>query len=121
MFKLKDITAYSTSYTLSNRIWEVVGTWKYLPQKTVGDQWIRSTDSISANIAEGFGRHHKKDRVKFYYNARTSVYESAHWCHIAHDRELISTNQNEEIMEQLRILPREINTLIKLTMKNLKE
>ncbi|MCK4639103.1 MAG: four helix bundle protein, partial [Bacteroidales bacterium] len=25
-----------------------------------------AADSISANIAEGFGRYHKKDKIKFY-------------------------------------------------------
>ncbi len=32
--------------------------------------------SIAANIAEGFGRYHHKDNLKFLYNARGSLAET---------------------------------------------
>jgi len=38
--------------------------WDYFAKKTVGEQFIDAVDSISANIAEGFGRYHKKDKIK---------------------------------------------------------
>jgi four helix bundle protein len=31
--------------------------------------------SITGNIAEGFGRGHRKDKINFYYYARGSAYE----------------------------------------------
>jgi four helix bundle protein len=36
----------------------------------------RSAESISANIAEAFGRFHKKDKINFYYYAKGSAYET---------------------------------------------
>ena len=36
----------------------------------------RSALSISANIAEGFGRHHTKDKLNFYYASRGSLAET---------------------------------------------
>ena len=30
-------------------------------------------DSVSANISEGFGRYHKKDKIKFYRYSQGSV------------------------------------------------
>jgi len=78
-FKLDDITAYNVASPLSDEVWELVSKWKALAQRTLGGQWIRSVDSIAGNIAEGFGRYHKRDKVKFFYNARASVYETAHW------------------------------------------
>lgn len=36
----------------------------------------RSALSISANIAEAFGRHHSNDKVNFYYYSRGSVTET---------------------------------------------
>ena len=77
-------------------------------------------DSIGGNIAEGFGRFHKKDKVKFYYNARATVYESIHWKDRASERELISEKENDYISTRINNLPKEINNLIGLTMKNLK-
>ena len=32
--------------------------------------------SVSANIAEGFGRHHTKDKLNFYYASRGSLAET---------------------------------------------
>ena len=32
-------------------------------KKVVGAQFAEACDSISANIAEGFGRHFKKDKI----------------------------------------------------------
>lgn len=32
--------------------------------------------AVSANIAEGFGRKHAKDKVNFYYDARGSLAET---------------------------------------------
>jgi len=36
----------------------------------------RAALSISANIAEGFGRFHTNDKIKFYYYARGSAFET---------------------------------------------
>ncbi|GIV44793.1 MAG: hypothetical protein KatS3mg035_1916 [Bacteroidia bacterium] len=31
----------------------------------MGDQFVRATDSIGANIAEGYGRFHYLEKLKF--------------------------------------------------------
>jgi four helix bundle protein len=63
---LNDIGAYKISYHLSNKIWNVVIKWDFFAKDTIGKQFVRSVDSISANIAEGFGRYSKKDKILFY-------------------------------------------------------
>lgn len=121
MLKLDDIVSYQIGSDLSGDVWTIVKRWKILAQKTLGEQWIKATDSIAGNIAEGFGRFHKKDKAKFYYNARASVFEAAHWTKMAKQRGLITDQEYEEIIGKLRKLPKEINTLIKLTFENLKK
>jgi four helix bundle protein len=74
--KITDIDAYKMGFDLSNKVWDIVIQWPYLAQKTIGAQFIDASDSISANIAEGFGRYHKKDKIKFYHYSRGSVLES---------------------------------------------
>ena len=118
-FKLEDLSSYKISADLSNIIYRLVKEWTFLDQKTVGLQWIRSTDSIAANIAEGFGRFHKKDKIKFFYNARASVYESAHWAKVTKERELLSEEDYKIIMKLIQKLPKELNFLIKFTNINL--
>jgi four helix bundle protein len=78
-------------------------------------------DSIAGNIAEGFGRFHKKDKQKFYYNARGSVMESIHWVQRATTRKLLSEKEHASILEKLEGLPREINYQIRLTEEKLRK
>ena len=120
MIKLEELPAYTIAVEVSDEVWRSVSLWEWFAKKTIGSQYTESTDSIAANIAEGFGRFHKKDKIKFYFNARASAFESAHWTKRAKARELISDLQFESIMKKLRQLPKEINYLIKLTNDNLK-
>ena len=54
----------------------------------MGDQFIRATDSVGANIAEGYFRFHYLDKIRFYYISRASLSESCdHWLELLHKRE----------------------------------
>ena len=113
--KVTDIDAYVVSFNLSNHVWDIVVEWGYLAQKTIGIQIIRAVDSISANIAEGFGRYHKKDKIKFYYYARASTVETFDWLEKSLKRKLINQNQYLYLKEELDKLPKAINGLVKYT------
>lgn len=56
----------------------------------LGDQVLRSARSITANIAEGYGRFHYLDNSKFCSNARGSCYEVLDHLITAQDEGLIS-------------------------------
>lgn len=60
--KLNDIDAYEIAFHLSNYVWNVVLKWDHFPRRTVGEQFVTAIDSISANIAEGFGRYFKRTK-----------------------------------------------------------
>jgi len=89
--------------------------WEYFAKDTLGKQWVRSVDSISANIAEGFGRYGKKDKIKFYRYSFGSIKESLDWNEKAKTRNLLSLEQYNYIFQKLQKLPRETNYLIKFT------
>jgi four helix bundle protein len=120
-FRLGDMEAYRISFSLSNRVWDIVANWPYLAQQTVGTQFVRAMDSVSANLAEGFGRHGKKDKIRFYRIARGSLMEVLDWNEKAKVRALLSAEQYKHIFHQLQLLPKSINTLIKYTQATLKE
>lgn len=119
ILKLEEITAYKIASELSDYIWEIIAKWDWFSKKTLGAQFIESTDSIGGNIAEGYGRYHRNDKIKFYYNARGSAFESAHWCKKAYKRNLLSEKENNHILSELRKLPKEINSLISYTKRRL--
>ncbi|MBP9751399.1 MAG: four helix bundle protein [Candidatus Moranbacteria bacterium] len=112
---LNKITAYKKSFALSNDIWGLVGKWDEFSKRTIGSQFVRAIDSVSANIAEGFGRYEKKDKVQFYRIARGSAYESLDWLEKSKRRKLLSEKEYGRIFLILKELPKDINTLIKYT------
>ncbi|MCF8235479.1 MAG: four helix bundle protein [Bacteroidales bacterium] len=113
--KLNDIEAYTSAFKLSNYIWEMVVKWDVFAKDTLGKQFVRAADSISANIAEGFGRHSKKDKIRFYRISRGSVYETMEWNEKSKIRKLISDIEYTSLNENLMKLPKLLNQLIKYT------
>jgi len=77
-------------------------------------------DSISANIAEGFGRYTKKDKIKFWRYSQGSMNESLDWNQKAKVRDLINEKEYEFIFNELQKLPKAINSLILYTNQKLK-
>ena len=117
--ELKDISAYRIAFDLSNYVWEIVIKWSYFAKDTVGKQLVKAVDSISANIAEGFGRYFKKDKINFYRYSYGSIEESFDWIEKANKRGLLKQKEYEHISKELRRLPKEINHLINFTNEKL--
>ena len=113
--QLNDVQPYKTALKLSNYVWEIVIRWDYFAKDTVGKQFVKAVDSISANIAEGFGRYFKKDKINFYRYSNGSVKESFDWNEKAKVRNLINKDEYQHILGELQKLPKEINQLIKIT------
>ncbi len=118
---LNDISSYKTAFNLSNKVWDIVLKWDFFARDTVGNQFVRAVDSISANIAEGFGRYHKKDKVKFYRYSYASAIEALNWNQKAKVRNLINTHEYELFFKSLQELPKDIHALIKFTNLKLKQ
>lgn len=117
--QLNDISAYKIAFALSNYVWDIVLNWDYFAKKTVGGQFVRAVDSIPANIAEGFGRYHKKDKIHFYRMSYGSITESLDWNEKAKVRKFLKNNEYQYIFEELKKLPKEINHLISFTNEKL--
>ena len=117
---IEKIDAYNRSFDLSNSIWDIVMKWDYFEKDTVGKQLVRSADSISANIAEGFGRYNKKDKIRFYRYSSGSLLESIDWIKKSKVRGLITKEQFDFLINHFDQLPKELNQLIKYTNIKLK-
>jgi four helix bundle protein len=118
--RLSDIEAYRISFHLSNYVWDIVVKWDIFSKQTLGEQFVAAIDSISANIAEGFGRYHKKDKIKFYRYSQGSLSESLDWNQKAKVRKLLSEEEYNYIFSELQKLPKAINALVAYTNLKLK-
>ena len=77
--RLEELDVYQLSMEFGENIWDIALNWSFLAQDTIGKQMIRSSDSIAANIAEGYGRFHFKENKQFCYYSRGSVLETKTW------------------------------------------
>lgn len=98
---VKDIDCYKTAFELSNSTWEIVDKWSYFEKDTIGKQLVRSIDSISANIAEGFGRYNKKDKIRFYQISKGSLLESKDWLEKVKVRGIVSDDNYESVIKKI--------------------
>lgn len=74
-----ELDVYKLAEELSDIIWYDFDKWSKKVQNTIGYQIIRSSDSIAANIAEGYGRYTPADRKRFYLYLRGSFEETKAW------------------------------------------
>ena len=87
-----------------------------LPRKEdygLTSQIRRSAVSISANIAEAFGRQHSKDKVNFYCFSRGSITETMSHLEYGHRVNYFSTEEISDTNKKLEVLNNSINKIIK--------
>lgn len=91
--EFENLRVYQLAEETADLAWKVVAGWEYLAQQTVGIQFIRSADSMGANIAEGSGRGSPAEKKRFAKIARGSLFEVKHWLRRAYKRQLLSDSE----------------------------
>jgi four helix bundle protein len=112
--RLEDLEIYTLSETFADEIWFIVTTWDHFTRDTVGKQLTKLADSISANIAEGFGRFHYKENKNFCYFSRGSLIETKSWIKESNTRNLITENQYQVLLSKLEVIHIKLNAYIKV-------
>jgi four helix bundle protein len=113
---VKDLNVYQIARKLSSIAWEIFSKMGFEDRKHIGDQFLRSSDSVGANIAEGYSRFHYLDKVRFYYNARASQSEATdHWLELLLERNKITQETFDEYKLLSKDLQVKLNNFIKLT------
>lgn len=80
-----DLIAWREAHKLVVLIYKVTEQFPRSEMFSLTDQMRRCGVSISSNIAEGFSRHGKKEKVQFYYMAKGSLTELQNQILIAKD------------------------------------
>ena len=119
MRTLEQLDVYNLAQEFSDKIWSIVEKWEYFSKSGFGKQITNSADSISSNIAEGYGRFFIKENINFCFYSRGSVLETKNWLQKATRRNLISKEDYELLILQLEIIHRKLNGYIKVLKENL--
>ena len=109
----EDLDIYQLAVEISDKIWDKVLTWPSFPRNSLGYQIVKSSDSIGANIAEGFGRFHFAENRQFVRISRGSLYETRHWLQRAYKRGLLEEKEIKELFTLLNELAPRLNAYIR--------
>jgi four helix bundle protein len=115
MIALTDLDVYKLGEQISDMVWNDYDHWSEKAQRTIGFQIIRSSDSISINIAEGYGRYTPADRKNFYRYSRGSFEETKGWLRKASKRKLLTQERMEEYQKIIDELGPKLNAFINST------
>ena len=96
----EDLDCWKVAREVREFVRQIVGGLPKEEKYRLGDQLTRASRSITANIAEGYGRFHYLDSSKFFSNARGSTYEVLDHLITAADEGLIDS----KVLEQARRL-----------------
>lgn len=112
---VQELDIYKLAEELSDLVWYDFDKWSIKVQNTIGYQIIRSSDSIAANIAEGYGRYTPADRRKFYLYSRGSFEETKAWLRKLIRRKVILDEDKAKYKKIINELGPKLNAFINKT------
>jgi four helix bundle protein len=117
MKEIYELDVYKLAEELSDMIWYAFDEWPRKVQQTTGYQIIRSSDSMAANLDEGYGRYTPADRKLFYRYARRSFEETKAWLRKLIRRKIIESEEVHKYIKIIDELGPKLNAFIRSTRK----
>jgi four helix bundle protein len=112
-YTLEQLEVYQMAESFSDEIWSIVLTFDQFKRDTIGKQIVRSADSVSANIAEGYGRFYFAESKQFYYYARGSLQETKAWLSKCKRRRLVESSLIDQLTETAELILIKLNAYIR--------
>jgi len=120
--RIENLEVYQLSRELSRIAWEIFDQLSFEDKKNMGNQFLSATDSVGANIVEGYHRYHFLDKIKFYYYSRASLMESQiHWLSLLFEIERIKKGTFDRSHDLSSRLEVKLNNFISATYKQIKK
>lgn len=110
---IKDLEVYQMSMEIADEIWDIVIEWDHFAKNAIGYQIVKASDSVAANISEGYGRYFYKENRQFCYIARGSLYETRTFLKKSNRRKLVADSKFAELLDKLNVLLKKLNAYIK--------
>ena len=117
----KDLDVYIKARELRNDIDDLSKTFPPEEKYKLVDQIVRSSRSVTANIAEGHGRYHFKEYIQSCRTSRGELLETDDHLTVALDRQYIDESVYQGYEERINEIERMLNGYIKYLKKRLDE
>lgn len=113
-----DLDAWKQAHQLVLTVYQITKTFPKDETYSLIDQMRRCGVSISSNIAEGFSRQSKKEKIQFYFTAKGSLTELQNQLLIARDINYITKEQFNTIAQQTVRVSKLITGLVRSIRSN---
>lgn len=107
----QDLVVWQKAHNLVLKVYQI--TRNYPPEEKFGliSQMRRAAISVAANIAEGFRKRGRKDKINFYNIARSSLDELHYYILLSKD--LVYVSDATDVMKQVEEISKMLSGLIR--------
>lgn len=112
-FNLEKLNVWNEGRNFRKRISKLTKKFPEFEKYKLADQMLRASRSVTANIAEGYGRFHYQENIQFCRQARGSLFELFDHLSVAYDEGYIDAGEIDDCKNQLFSLMRMLNGYIK--------
>lgn len=109
--RFEDMQVWQDAQNFAVSIYTITKTFPSDERFAIIDQMRRAASSISANIAEGFGRKSRKDMLHFYSIAYGSLLETKNFVYLSGRLEYLDTIQENVFVEAIENLQKQLNAI----------
>jgi four helix bundle protein len=108
----EDLEIWQLAKSLRKRVSVLARTFPAEEKYRLSDQLIRASRSVTANIAEGYGRYHYQENIQFCRQARGSLYEIIDHITVALDEGYITDESFKTFREEVFPIIKKLNGYI---------
>ena len=116
-----DLDAWRVNHDVAVAIYRLTRKFPNSERFGLIDQLRRAASSVTANIAEGWGRYHFADKIRFYYQARGSNAEVQNFLILAKDLNFLTGDEFQSLIDKINQGFQLISGLIRSTEKRKKD
>lgn len=111
--RFEDMPVWQESQNLAVEVYKATKNFPPEELYSLTNQLRRSASSVSANIAEGFGRRSTKERMNFYHIALGSLLETKNFLYLAVKLRYITHNELVVLIKSVESIHKQINAIIR--------
>jgi len=106
----EQLHVWQESISLAVDVYEITKSFPDSENFGITSQIRRSASSVSANIAEGFGRNGKKEKLQFVAIAYGSLLETKSFLYLANRLGYFNNEQLAHLLDRITILQKQLNS-----------
>jgi four helix bundle protein len=114
----QDLEAWKAAHNFVLAVYKSTESFPKTEMFGLTSQFRRSSVSVAANIAEGYRKKVKADKMRFYNIAQGSLEESLYFIILSKDLQYIDNSQHAELMNKIDIARKLLNGYYNAMAKN---